>query len=438
MLAHTRILQLDVLGSFDFYTQIVSVDAVESTEFDQLMREVFSDHPGQPFSMEQFQRYERVLPLLAHELTHFVDCTATVWGLNHLSLLDNAFRAMRLGEEKNFHFLKALHDHIRTLRLPAYYTEQGPATNAARPWGYRVSLGRRFSAAGHINNNTSITFCRFMTAKGELLVRSPLSPVSLLETSAMAQELLLRNELLNRLKPEDRLIESGEFSRSTMQYLYRRDLTEYSVCAHLLANQQQLVDALSTFMLSSVVARWVLNAPPRAYARVSKHAPLGRLLGTTEKHPFVVALRDGIRSGDLGAMYYAMVTAMPPDAVQQLPTVHTAMENAMAALALEPSAVIDWRAEVLDKIDERLRRSPSQVIRSLAAAGIRNASQLPLFPIKLPFAQLDLPKVLFGDYEYRHTMGNAALSLADVDPERGFTELFELERYVAKFAEACV
>ena len=53
MLAHTRILQLDVLGSFDFYTQIVSIDAVESTQFEELMREMARDDPKRPLSLEK-------------------------------------------------------------------------------------------------------------------------------------------------------------------------------------------------------------------------------------------------------------------------------------------------------------------------------------------------------------------------------------------------
>lgn len=438
MLAHSRILQLDVKGSFDFYTQIVSLDAVETNEFDELMRDITSDRLDQPLTLDEFQRREKILPLVVHELTHFVDCSATLWGLRHLSLLDRAYRAMLLDREEHFHCLKTLHDHMRTLRLPAYYTTQGSAKDAARPWGYRVSLGRRFSAAGHINTQTSITFCRFTTATGELLVRSPLSPVSLLETSAMAQELILRTALHNRLASTDRMIELGEFSRRTLGYLYDRDLTEYSVCAHLLANHQNCSDALSTFMLSGVVARWVLNAPVRAYARVASHAPLGRLLGAMESDPFVAALRDGVRSGDVGAMYYAMVAALPVDAWRRATIAQPAMDTAMANLTLEPNTVIDWRLHEVEVVAAQLGRSPSRAIRRLAAAGVGNMAQLTPYTAALPLAQLDLPQVMLGDLQYRHALGDAALPLATIDPEEAYRELHALERYVANFAEACV
>lgn len=438
MLAHSRILQLDVKGSFDFYTQIVSLDAVVTAECDELMRDITSDRLDQPLTLEAFQRREKLLPLFAHEFTHFVDCSATLWGLRHLSLLDRAYRAMVSGREENFHVLKALHDHIRTLRLPAYYTLQGSATEAARPWGYRISLGRRFSAAGHVDGSTAITFCRFTTATGELLVRSPLSPVSLLETSAMAQELFVRTTLHDRLAPMDRMIESGEFSRRTMAYLYDRDLTEYSVCAHLLANYQNCRDALSTFMLSGAIARWVLNAPDRAYAHVAARAPLGRLLGVIDSDPFVTTFRDGIQSGDLGAMYFAMIAALPADAWKQATNTQPVMDAAMATLTLSPATVADWRTREVDAVAAELSRSPSRAIRRLAASGVRNMAQLTPYMVALPFAQLDLPQALLGDFRYRHVLGNSSLSMATVDPEEAFHELHSLERHVTNFAEACV
>lgn len=438
MLAHTRILQLDVLGSFDFYTQIVSLDAVESTQFEELMRDVVGDDPERPLSLEQFQAREAVLPLLAHELTHFIDATATLWGMRHLSLLDAAYSAMVREEEAHFHPLKTLHDHVRMLRLPQYYTTQGPARNAAPPWRYQVSLGRRYSATGHLNMATSITFCRFQCAQGELLVRSPLSPISLLETSAMAQEMTIRASLLLRLNAEAAIVESADFSRRTLQYLYNRDLTEYSVCAHLVANHQQASDALLTFFLAGTIARWVLNAPARAFEHVAKHAPLGRIVGAAENHPYVAALRDGIRAEDLGALYYAIVAALPEAAWRQGAAVQPAVEASLAALALEPDTVARWRREDMAELAARVAASACPALRQLAAAGLSNQARMTPYDVALPFAQLDLPQVLFGDMQYRHAIGNPALSLAQIDPEIAFDQLHRLERYAANFAEACV
>lgn len=438
MLAHTRILQLDVLGSFDFYTQIVSIDAVESTQFEELMREMARDDPKRPLSLEKFQAREAVLPLLAHELAHFVDATATLWGMRHLSLLDAAYSAMVREEEPYFYSLKTLHDHVRLLRLPQYYTTQGPSRNAAQPWRYQVSLGRPFSATGHLNMATSITFCRFQSVQGDLIVRSPLSPISLLEASAMAQETAIRAALVRRLDAEAAIVESADFSRRTLQYLYNRDLTEYSVCAHLVANHQQASDALLTFFLSGTIARWVLNAPTRAFERIANRAPLGRIVGAAEDDPYVTALRDGIRSEDLGALYYTIVAALPEGAWRQGAAVKPALDASLAALALEPDTVARWRQEDMTALAARVATSACASLRLLAAAGLSNQGRMTPYDVALPFAKLDLPQVLFGDVQYRHAVGNPALSLAQVDPEVAFEQLHRLERYVANFAEACV
>lgn len=438
MLAHTRLLQLDVLGSFDFYTQIVSLDAVASTQFEELIRDAEDDDPRRPLSLEQFQARDAVLPLLAHELTHFIDATATLWGMRHLSLLDAAYTAMTMEDEAHFYSLKTLHDHVRLMRLPQYYTTQGPARSAARPWRYQVSLGRRYSATGSLNMATSITFCRFQCAEGELLVRSPLSPISLLETSAMAQEMMTRASLVKRLRAEEAIVESALISRRTLQYLYNRDLTEYSVCAHLVANHQQTSDALLTFSLSGTIARWVLNAPARAFQQVVEHAQLGRIVGASEDHPYVAALRDGIRAEDLGALYYAIVAALPKAALRGGASVQQAIELSLVALALDPGAVARWRAEDMGEISARVAAGVCPALRQLAAAGVSNHARMAPYEVALPFAVLDLPQVLFGDMRYLHAIGNSALPLAQIDPEVAFEQLHRLERYVANFAEACV
>jgi hypothetical protein len=438
MLAHTRILQLDVLGSFDFYTQIVSIDAVTAAQFDAMRDASVNDDPDVPLSLEQFQARSRILPLLAHELTHFVDATATLWGMHHLSFLDHAYRAMLRSEEQALYPLKALHDHVRGLRLPQYYTTQGPAQDARRPWRYQISIGRRFTASGHLDGRTSITFCRFQSAQGELLVRSPVSPVSLLETSAMAQELLLKVSLLLRLPTADKLIESGQFNRATMQYLYSRDLTEYSVCAHLVANHLHLTDPLHAFFLSGAIARWVLNAPRRAYEQVADRADLGRIVRAAEEHAYVIALRDGIRGGDLGALYHALVAALPARAGESEQAVKIAIEASMAALTLAPDDISNWRQEELADISSHIAASPCASLRQFAAAGLGNHARLRPYAVALPFAQLDLPQVLFGDVQYRHAVGDPGLPLARFNPEVAFQELHALERYSSNFAEACI
>lgn len=438
MLAHTRILQLDVLGSFDFYTQIVSIDVATSAQFESMRRDALGDRPDAPLSLERFQERSTILPLMAHEMTHFVDATATLWGMQHLAVLDDAYRAMLRSEETHFHSLKALHDHVRGLRLPRYYTTQGPARDAARPWRYQISLGRRFTASGHVDGNTSITFCRFLSAQGELLVRSPVSPVSLLETSAMSQELLHKVALLLRLPSVEKSIESAQFNRELVQYLYSRDLTEYSVCAHLVANHLHLTDALRTFLFSGAIARWVLNAPSRAFEQVAERAELGGIVGAAEDHPYVAALRDGIKAGDLGALYYAVVAALPAHAALQERAEQTSIEAALRTLALDPDEVSSWRRVELLEVAERVTASPCRSLQQLAEAGLGNHARVPPYAVALPFDHLDLPQVLFSDLQYRHAVGDATLSLARINPEAAFQELHTLESYCANFAEACI
>jgi hypothetical protein len=358
--------------------------------------------------------------------------------MQHLLKVSAAYSAMNSNKESEFFALKALQDHIRLLRLPKYYTLQGPSPAARQPWSYEVSIGRRYNATGHLNLSTAITFCRFICDQGKMIVRSPLSIISLLETSAMAQELMMHTSLLASLEKEPSIIEFAQFRRQTMDYLYNRHLTEYSVCAHLIANHQKASDALSAFVFSGTIARWVLNAPEPVFDRVAEHAPLGEVLGVPGNHEYVAALRDGIRGKDLGALYYAIAVALPKDSWRDIASAHSALDVALSVLGLDSTEVERWQITELAKTTATLFACECESIRRVAQAGLNNFPILLRPGTSIPFSELELPKVLLGDLVYRHTLGDPQLPLATEDPELAFNQLRPLEHHASNFAEACI
>jgi hypothetical protein len=79
---------VDVLGSFDFATNLISLDSIEAKDLSSL---VMNREEDSPLPDEIVFGLRKVLPLAIHEYTHFIDATSTVWGINHLSKMRFAY-----------------------------------------------------------------------------------------------------------------------------------------------------------------------------------------------------------------------------------------------------------------------------------------------------------------------------------------------------------
>lgn len=439
MTSHAKVLQLDVLGSFDFYNFGVTLDAVASTEFDDLKALLVQFQGERALTLEQFHALDRVLPLIAHELTHFIDATSTCWGMRHLEVLDDAFRAYRSQQEGEFHRLKAASDHMRMLRLPKYYTLVNETDEAViRPWTYQVTLGLLFTATGTIERARPIVFCRFGTPAGVDLARSPLSTVSLLETSAMSQELVQRYALLAAVEGAEALVESRFQSSKAIEHLYNHRITEYSACAHLIANQQKCKDVLHAYRLGGRLSRLVLNVPIRCFAEMADIQSLADIFDVDPEHEYVQRVQRGLLVGDAGVLYHVLCAAMPQGSFLTEEAANVGIEAAFARVGTSLTRIDQLAREEVRAIAAKVATSPSAVLQRIAAAGEQNFDRLSRMGGTLLFNELHVPQVLFGDYESRITFGCEDNLLQDLDIDACFNELHPLEQAIHNFAEACV
>lgn len=195
--------KVDTLGAFDFYTSLISLDALSATDISSIRSafphqgDIVAAFEANKFSPEHYALLSKVLPLAAHEYTHFVDSTSTLWGLHHLRKMNEAYLADdRLGgKEADFYKAKNFYDHVRGIRLPDYYTVINPNAENSRPWRSEITIGTIFSKLGELSDRP-VLFSRFSNCHDEPLVRSPISTVSILEASAMAQEMILQAALI--------------------------------------------------------------------------------------------------------------------------------------------------------------------------------------------------------------------------------------------------
>lgn len=443
--ARTNLLsKVDVLGSFDFFTSLISLDALSADDITEI-RTAFGMKPplcgaqNIHLSPSQYSIATKVLTLATHEYTHFVDATSTLWGLRHLELMNSAYccNDRRGTKEALFFKAKEFYDYSRRIRLPDYYTVVNDKITNTRPWQSNISIGNLFSGSG-TPTDRSVLFSRFSNSNGLLLARSPISTVSLLEASAMAQELLLHAWLLQNTEPGFRLVEQQLFNKQTLNYLYNPSITEYSVCAHVVANQQGCTNVFAAFRMCSIMTRLVLNFPDSAFDRIAESCPISALLEIPKDHPSEAAVRNGIRNKDHGTVFYLLCSALPPHSHTDDATFIKGLESALLQLGIDLCTLLKDSNEAAVLIYNDIANSDVTAISTLAKAGFANYKSIDPQKCGLDFQRLNVPPALLGDSSIAQLFNSPTNMLQNFDLESCFEELFHGQSWVERFSEACV
>jgi hypothetical protein len=433
---------VDIMGSFDFSTAVIHLKSLKIVDVENAKRLTAEYRPtwndGNPnlLSGEQYVALSKVNPLAVHEYTHFIDSTSTLWGLRHLKLMSDAYSSAN-DAEPSYHKAKRFFDHARSLRLPSYYTVINRKPHSNRPWIAAPSIGRVFDKNGKISDRP-VLFSRFLNSNNELMVRSPISMVSILEASAMAQETLTNTDLLKLTSVDFRIVEERHFAKKHIDFLYSRELTEYSVCVHSLANKINCADAGLAFSMCARITRATLNFPITLFQKLADHCPIPAVLGVSSEHEFVGAIRDGLRHHDLGVIYYLLCNALPANVVESEEKFKEGLDIALVALGVEiEEFTLAVQAEGKQLID-MLFASPIENVKILAIAGYENFKRIHHFQERLDFSELNVPPVLLGDDAVVTLFGQETNTLRAFDLEASFFELDDGMSWVNRFSEACL
>ncbi|MFC3685629.1 hypothetical protein [Hydrogenophaga luteola] len=432
---------VDVLGTFDFSTAVIHLKSLVAADLDRARTALNEFKPewndGKPNLMagQQFAAIAKAQPLVVHEYTHFVDATSTLWGLRHLLIMSKAYSSINR-DEGNYYKAREFSDHARNIRLPNYYTVLYKA-HEGRPWQSKITIGRTFDARGRISSRP-ILFSQFRNSDEQLMVRSPVSTVSILEASAMAQEIMSVSRLLQLTDPEYRIVEDREFHHKTMQFLYSKNFTEYSVCVHILANKLGCKDALVAFALCSRLTRVALNIPEVIFDKLAEICPIEEVLNIPIQHEFSKAIRDGLKSRDLGIIYYLLCNALPENVIESERHATTAIAAALNALGTsEDELSVAAQAEA-DFLLRSLDETDIEHIKILARSGYANFKTIGFQSAELDFRQLNLPPALLGDDTIVNVFAGDKNSLSTFDIEGCFFELDDGMSWVTRFSEACL
>lgn len=425
---YKRLLESDTLGSFDFFTCIVCLDSIDSEAFDRFLSAI---------KTKDYSILSKVMPLAVHEFTHFIDSTSTVWGMKHLHKMDLAYSSnnVRGGTESEFYKAKMFLEHVRSLRLPKYYTLIDNAKIPSKPWRYRFTIGKQFGLDGKLTNNP-ILFTWFENNNGGALARSPISTVSILEASAMSNEMVARLSLIDGLDTNSKVVENSIYQQEAISYIYNQKITEYSVCVHMVANHLACKDLFVAFRICSVITRIVLNFPESLLSHVLE-SNISQILKIPEGNQFELSIRAGVENHNLGVLYFLICMSLPKNTAESYENMVAGIGVALGKLGLTLDQIEKEAGLEINKIAKAIESSGLKAIRALSKAGLDNFQKISLNTSILNFSELSLPSIYLGDGKEVFFYKSEENMLKDITLDEIFNELHEGQEWVERFSEAC-
>lgn len=423
---------IDTLGSYDFFNSIISLDSIESKE----TRKLFESISINRNSEESYLISKNILPLAFHEYKHHIDATSTYWGINHLKLMQEAYSVeyRSPGSEPLFYKAVNFHDHIIRIRLPKYYTVINDEAESYSIDIQRNTMGLLFSKDGHLSNK-AVIFSNYFSKQGVFLSRSPLSMLSLLEASAMAEEIRAQMRLLENIDDVAvKKIAFTLFEEELNKYYNNNKLTEYSVCPRFIKIKFPYLSIKDSYFIAEQIIRICLNTSEKTFNRISNRFAFNSHLNNNsieERRRIIQA----IKNKDRCVLFFLIYYLIPGNFKLSFDNSHTAIY-----LALEKLGILnEWKIDCLEESQrnfKEIQNGSNPLIKSLAIAGLDNLTKNISIENPIDYYELNLPPCLLSDQIEWSPFFNEKSNL-DVTCDDIFNSLFPCESAVKNFVAAC-
>ncbi|KEI71412.1 hypothetical protein [Endozoicomonas elysicola] len=423
-------------GSYCFFSQCIELNDLEKKDllaFTDTSKSIDENH----------QAILKFGPLLNHEVKHWYDAHSTLWGLRFLSDIyhcrNDLYEAEKSGistELPHFYRQLELFDKVQYIKFPKYYSTANPKANTSAPWKYNYSAGIMFNKYGKPTDR-NIFFTRFANNNGELIARVPFSLCSLLESSAVAQELNAKVRVIGLIEdPVYRKIESNKLLKEMMADLYNENLVEYSVVAHKISNSFTISDALEAYNIAAKLTRLILNLPDDIIMSLKPKD----MLNANFEH-FIAPYENALKYVDHGAIFSLLVDSLHSE--YQLKGVQVTSDNLEQLLAESFKKHLNLTLlEVFERSKEELKKICSPVgfdldkehIDSLFEVGIKLHNDFGL--IGSHYINLDeslVPDFVLGDGSFVSQQGES-----QEDFENRYFQLTGYFDYLSDFSKACI
>ena len=315
------------LAYYDSLAQFIELSEIESGE----LKEALLEGKDKP------QKAIRILPLLFHELRHWVDHIGTLWGVKRLVSAYNAMNARSANNPEEFWRIVEYRRLANRDIFGDYYTVKGlpePPLGFVRRWMAQLTSGCRFDRDGRLDATRPIMFTQYTWANGKQACRVPFSVSSLLETGSMHFEMEMENTMLIGMSEDERIVEQIQANNRRIQELYDVNLGMYSTAVHLVANRLDISNASLVYPIASALASLCLNLPEHLFDAVRLPSDFAR---------FQAIHSASIRLRDRGYLYLLLVFHGRKELVEKPIRF---VENAVRRAGLPPLFEIQGMTEV--------------------------------------------------------------------------------------------
>jgi hypothetical protein len=251
------------VASYDPATFIVALNKLSQAEFIAMR--------GNPMTAQNIEHFKTQI----HEFRHMADHMATLWGQKSLLSYLTALNARLSNDPQQFHLINKYKAIENRLFYAEYYTEEygyAPVKSLEQRWKWQLTTGLKLDIEGHPDEKRPIPMVHFFSPNDESLSRTPISVISLLETNAIAEEIIVHGAYLTTISETERPFHLKFFSDDTLyKLLYNQDLVQYNVAVHVTANVLGMTDIIEGFRISSAVATVVLNLPESVVSDIPIH-----------------------------------------------------------------------------------------------------------------------------------------------------------------------
>jgi hypothetical protein len=363
----------ELLGSYDDFSQVVSIEYLDKDDFMGLLERFRLARGSRGMQKAELQaNYEAIAKFYstcAHELTHWLDHSSTLWGQKQLVLIYNAINAWTNQDEQEFYRIVAANSERQRARLATYYTEEyDTSTQDTRTatWRYEYGSGLEFGIDGKPRPDRPFVFTTFSNSGGQRIIRVPFSMFALTEATATYAELKVKSQSLAFLDSDTRLVEQARLEQEFQRDLYDPKLAIYSTATHCLANSIQLQDSFIAYEYSSALSTLCLNLPRSLYDHLLLPESFSDWGSRTQ------ALRE---LADPGFAFFA-IASQAPRYEDEMP-VEQWLQGAAKSAGLPELATIEALAlsHIQQVRNEQIEGSYSDQAESLLSIGRDNFTQ---------------------------------------------------------------
>ena len=430
----------DTLGSYCFYTQSIELSSISEDDLAEVSKLAVAYKASGTRELPQalYEKLKKIQPISAHEYTHFLDSTATLWGLD---LLVRLYRAYNLGTDETQYFCaKDAQERIEGIKMPPYYSLVEESVPQTRPWRYRISSGSIFDKNGKPSSR-QIPFLHFLNAENEFLARAPISLLSMLEASSTFQELSMQAGLIGQLSEDVQAVENALFSQAFTSRLYSSQLTEYSVCTHLVANWHQISDAMVAYYYTATLSRFCLNLRSTDIAKFSILDAVATALsldGFPQRQEIISRFNASLAVGDRAVLFSVLArTCHIPAELPKRGETRVILSNVCQLFGLTLESLETSAQEGFLALHEQLANLPN-VPPGLAASCLHNfKAQGDIFNVEIEFPSLELPPAVYGDCNPRPALIGGRELFKGFDLWEHFMEVDPKREWVRNFSAAC-